>query len=141
MTTIAWDGTTLAADRQTTWGGTPTRTRKLFRAKASDGRVFIGGCSGLHHECEAVRRWLQGGHEPGRLDEVCTMLIDRHRRVWIMNERKLWAPVGRHPWAIGSGSDYALGALEHGATAREAVLIATRLDVNTGKGVDWMRFA
>jgi hypothetical protein len=38
--------------------------------------------------------------------------------------------------ALGSGSDAALGALYHGASAREAVEIASLVDTATGDGVD-----
>ena len=33
--------------------------------------------------------------------------------------------------AVGSGCDYAIGAMEHGATAQQAVRIACRLDINS----------
>jgi hypothetical protein len=33
--------------------------------------------------------------------------------------------------AVGSGSDYAIGAMEHGASAEQAVRIACRLDINS----------
>lgn len=39
---------------------------------------------------------------------------------------------GKIPFAIGSGSSYALGAMAHGATAEEAVEIAKTLDIYSG---------
>lgn len=36
------------------------------------------------------------------------------------------------PWAMGSGSDFAIGAMDAGASAREAVKIASQRDVGTG---------
>ena len=37
--------------------------------------------------------------------------------------------------AIGSGSEYALGAMAMGASAKRAVQIASRFDPSTGRGV------
>lgn len=44
-------------------------------------------------------------------------------------------------WAVGSGCDYALGAMKFGATAKEAIAIASELDVNTGLGIDTVDFS
>jgi hypothetical protein len=41
-----------------------------------------------------------------------------------------------YPYAIGSGGDFALGAMLDGASARRAVEIASKLDIHTGFGVD-----
>jgi ATP-dependent protease HslVU (ClpYQ) peptidase subunit len=38
-------------------------------------------------------------------------------------------------WAIGSGRDFALAAMEMGATAEEAVLLASKFDRKTGNVV------
>ena len=40
-------------------------------------------------------------------------------------------------YAIGSGCEYAMGALEMGATAADAVLVACKLDVNCAKPVQY----
>jgi len=41
-------------------------------------------------------------------------------------------------WAIGSGADFALGAMAAGADAIDAVSIAIDLDVNSGLGVTYL---
>ena len=43
-------------------------------------------------------------------------------------------------YAIGSGMHYALGALKTGATPKEAVVAASKLDPMTGLGVKVMEF-
>lgn len=41
-------------------------------------------------------------------------------------------------WAVGSGSDYAKGAMAMGADVRKAVEVASLFDVNTGRGIETM---
>ena len=43
-----------------------------------------------------------------------------------------WKNKLKHPWAIGSGSDYALGAMMSGLSAKEAVDVAKKIDTLTG---------
>jgi ATP-dependent protease HslVU (ClpYQ) peptidase subunit len=136
MTTIAWDGRTLAADRQSTWGGTPTKTRKIFRAINDDGREVIYGCAGLAHECTAYTRWINGEIKEPKLTDISIMSIDCKGQIWHTNQTMLWTLIKVKQWAIGSGCDYALGAMASGKSAVEAIIIASKLDVNTGLGVD-----
>lgn len=42
------------------------------------------------------------------------------------------------PFAIGTGAQLAIGAMEHGATAIEAVEVACRRDINSGGKVQWV---
>jgi ATP-dependent protease HslVU (ClpYQ) peptidase subunit len=136
MTTIAWDGRTLAADRQTTWGGTPTRTRKIFRAINEDGREVIYGCAGLTHECSAYTRWIRGEIAAPAFTDISVLSIDRKGRIWHTNQSMHWIQIKVKYWAIGAGCDYALGAMAAGKSAIEAVKIESKFDVHTGLGVD-----
>lgn len=141
MTTIAWDGRTLAADQQRSIRGTPTfGAIKIFRARRKDaeGRVLYG-CAGDCADCEAVKRWVLGARKPAGLKDVEVMSIDERGRVWICDERLAWFELKVQAWAIGSGSDYALGAMEAGATATQAVRIAMKLDNATGGAVTVLR--
>lgn len=141
MTTIAWDGHTLAGDRQSTWGGTATKTRKIFRAEHTDGRKMIYGCAGLSHECQAYTRWINGEIEKPDFTDLSILSIDQKGRIWHTNQTLLWVRIMARQWAIGCGCDYALGAMAAGKTATEAVRIASKLDVHTGLGVDTLRLS
>lgn len=136
MTTIAWDGRTLAADRQSTWGGTPTKIRKIFRAEHADGRKLIYGCAGLSHECQSYTRWIDGEICKPEFTDLTILSIDQKGRIWYANQTMMWARIMTKQWAIGSGCDYAMGAMAAGKTAADAVRIASNLDVSTGFGVD-----
>lgn len=64
VTTIAWDGKTLAADTRNTVGGFAFSALKIWRL--SNGRLF--GAAGNAEDCEAARIWLE--HEEGKKPEV-----------------------------------------------------------------------
>lgn len=48
-------------------------------------------------------------------------------------------PIGRRRWALGAGMEVAMGAMEAGADARAAVVIAQRLSNHAGMGVQVWR--
>lgn len=141
MTTIVWDGKVLAADRQRTEYGTPTITRKVYRIAAKGGRRFLVGYSGNTDDCVAMMRWMRGRADRPAPKSLHAMSIDEKRRIWVCGESLVWYDIrGFKFWAIGSGADYAMGAMMMGADARRAVRIAAKLDQSTGGGVDVVAF-
>lgn len=145
MTTIAWDGRTLAADTRSSWGGTPVdgACRKIFEAIHPKGRLLVG-CSGISEECNAIWLWMTGKREEQpQTTDIRIMAVDESGFVFVGSKPGYWSEVGRRPWAIGSGCDYALGAMATGANARRAVQIASTLDTGTGieGGIDTLAFA
>lgn len=143
MTVIAWDGQTLAADRQRTFGGTPTTMRKARKIVAPDGRVFLVGCCGRSDFIQMFLAWLEGGERPSFpvTEDFAAIVIDQRHRIWVIHDTLIYVEVfGIALWGIGSGGNYAMGAMEHGATAAQAVKVASRLDINCGLGVDCVSF-
>ena len=140
MTVIAWDGKTLAGDRQTTHDNTPTLTRKVYRIRHPRGGHVLIGCSGHSGDCqEYIRAALGEITEKPNFSSLLVLLIDQQGKAWGMNERLVWWAIDAPYWSIGSGCDFALGAMHAGKTAREAVLIASKLDKSCGLGVDVVR--
>ncbi len=135
MTTIAWDGKTLAADRQSTYNGTATPTTKIFRV-VKHGRAKLFGCAGDSGECQAYARWMRRGGKKPALSDIAVLTIDHKGRVFVMSDKWIIARVRVKKWALGSGTDFAMGAMFAGADAEKAVHIATVLDTKTGLGVD-----
>lgn len=134
MTTIAWDGRTLAADRQLTTNGVRFTTTKAHRLK--DGSLY-GSCGQLELNI-AVLAYLNGeGEKPvmGKDDDFDGMLIKPDGSAWMLN--KLLQPIAIESpyYATGSGRDFALCAMRLGKTAREAVELASEQDIWTGMGV------
>jgi ATP-dependent protease HslVU (ClpYQ) peptidase subunit len=141
VTVIAWDGKVLAGDRQSTHDGTPTPRRKVYRIKRPDGGLVLFGCAGSTADAHLYMRWASGEvKETPTFDDLVVLSIDEQRRVWCATQKMHWYPVHMPFWAIGSGADYALGAMAAGKSSREAVKIASELDINCGQGVNVVRF-
>ena len=144
MTVVVWDGKVLAGDRKSVLGGTPMRTRKVFRVIAPNKRVALIGYSGSNAFVRAHLAWLNGGDRPTFTHEKfdwAVMLVDDERKIWFRSwTADYWDRFLCRRWAIGAGCDYALGAMDQGADAVEAVRAASRLDIGCGLGVDVVRF-
>lgn len=136
MTVIAWDGKTLAADKQSTFCGLPRTTTKVHRAK--DGSLI--GATGTTAVCAALRIWYDAGAVKADFpdkDKEATLLVakpDGTLLLWDSNPTPIVIEDKFH--AIGSGRDFAIAALHLGHSAREAVEVACKYDVYCGRGID-----
>jgi hypothetical protein len=141
MTTIAWDGTTLAADR-CSWSSDVRRAvKKLHRF---DDGIFAGCGSGELVEAYVAYRlgkrdtmpdWKEFDTEKG-----CSVgvFISNDRRVFCVTNQGDLLPFEETKFAFGAGQAFAWGALEAGATAREAIEITARRSDMAALGVDEM---
>ena len=133
MTTIAWDGKTIAADRLCSYHS--NAVDKLVRMP--DGSVCAGaGDSACVAELIA---WIAGGasEKPTFPPDSMTVLQVFHGfRARYFQSRCVPFPVSTTFFAIGSGADYAMGAMAMGALACDAVKIAAQFDSDTGDGID-----
>ncbi len=144
MTTVAFDGCTMAADRMVNIGDTPVRApRSKIRRGVFQGDEALFGMSGAVAFSELLVEWLERGapaDRPPDLDSAddgaCSVIVATRRGVTLFCNTHLGVPIGPTPWAVGSGANYALGAMAAGVKARRAVEIACTLDVNSGLGVD-----
>lgn len=144
MTTIAWDGKTLAGDKQVTTGGTATRATKVFKLESNGSVQYLVGFSGDLADGQAFVSYARNGFTGPlpKFNALCAIVIGRDRSVICYhNTNEGPANMGvLDAWALGSGSDYALGAMAFGANAVQAVEVSTKLDVNTGMGIDTVTF-
>ena len=139
MTIVAWDGETLAADKQATICGHGTTVTKIFRA--GDGLV---GFAGRASQAMEMLAWLAAGAEADDFPESQRDEDNAAAMLVITGESKiLLYEFGPHPvlfeqktFAIGSGRDYAIAAMYLGKTALEAVEVACILDTDCGCGID-----
>ena len=144
MTTIAWDGTTLAADRAMSHGGTHYATSKLVRS-----RGHLLGASGTSALCRHLHAWFEAGADPEKWpkeasanDTYTSMLaITPDGSVLLYSGGGHPIPLKVRTAAIGSGHDFALAAMDFGKTAAEAVAYAATRDSGTGGGVDTLVLA
>jgi hypothetical protein len=147
MTTIAWDGQTLAADRCSWSGSTRRAIRKIFKVLAPDGRYFLVGFCGEGSFAVAALNWMIGrGEKPDcakfGVDTAnqFAIVIDEELRVWGLSANFTYTQYFEVLMAYGGGQDYAWGALEAGATAKRAIEITIKRSDMAGLGVDTIRF-
>lgn len=148
MTTIAWDGKTLAADRCSWSGGARRKVCKAFKVTAPDGSRFLVAFAGSGTFALAVLAWMQGGNrpdplafmKPDDLSSQCALVIDEQLRVWQLGNDLWYSRMDERIYAYGGGQDFAWGALEAGATAKRAVEIATKRSDYAGLGVTTVSF-
>lgn len=139
MTTIAWDGVTLAADKQASASGMIFNVTKIFRVNGC-----LVGAAGDFDRINEMVAWFADGADPAKLppfqrsnDDYVGLLVIRPDLSINKYERattpfKIESPF----FAIGSGRDFAMAAMHLGKTAQEAVEVAAAMDTGTGNGID-----
>jgi len=132
MTTIAWDGKTLAADSQITEGGLRSHQREEKIIK-HENQFFA--FAGSLVSCLAVIEWLKAGGKKKKRPELddlnfVVLHIQNGRANLYYDE---FVPLQQlPPYTAGTGREVALGAILAGATAKEAVEIACDVDIMSG---------
>ena len=135
MTTIASDGRTVSADGQETWGSEiVSLTRE--KIKLVDGRVFaVTGVAALVDPCIA---WAISGADPKDAPEVKGDSNSWQLLEFLASTVVLWsntvpyASPHNYPFSVGSGCDYAMGAMMAGASSEDAIRIASQKCIHTG---------
>lgn len=138
MTTIAWDGKTLAGDTRCVAGGFCFGTVKIWRL--TDGRLFGG--SGNAEDCEAVRHWLEHPQEPKpTVKDFAGIVISPDGRCHRVEDKLFIFEVTTPFHAVGSGRDYAMAAMHYGIPAVDAVRLACIYDAYTGGEITELQLA
>lgn len=139
ITVIAWDGRTLAADKQATNNGLKRTVTKIHRV-GSLLVAFSGGVdSGL-----AMLQWIRGGCAPADFppsqkdkdDWAPTLVIHPDGRVETYERTPIPTHIEDRIYASGCGRDYAMAAMHLGFDAVKAVQVACDLDAFCGMGID-----
>jgi len=136
MTVIAWDGVTLAADKQASSNGMIRTVTKIF--KLPDGSLFGG--SGDFAFILQMYEWLQDGEKFPEAqrdkDDWQPCFVISREGVFVYERAPCPIRYEDFFFASGSGRDFALAALHCGKTAREAVELACKLSYECGNGID-----
>lgn len=134
MTTIAYRDGVMAGDgRETAIGEDESSVIlgddcvKVFKLR--NGNLF-GGSRGSE-DIFRLQQALEKGYKPPKLEDINALLVDRKGRLWLY-EGRVWQPITQSYYAVGSGSVFALGAMDAGATALEAVAIGVKRDPYSG---------
>lgn len=140
MSVIAWDGKTIAADRQATCSDMRRKTVKLD-CKAVRGKILIFGWTGIDSNGRELMDWYVKGADVAKwpasqaTSDWTRLLVASAKRVLEFEQRPYPIIHTRAPLAWGSGRDFAVGAMAMGANADQAVQIACRYNVSCGMGV------
>lgn len=140
MTTIAFDGVTLAADKQATIGNMKRTCTKVHEINGLQVAVSGQLTTGL-----ALIEWVRNGRDPADFPEdvedeengvSAYLIVIENKQVIVYEASPIPIFFEDTYFASGSGKDFALAAMESGKTAEEAILIASKYDIFTGMGVD-----
>jgi 20S proteasome alpha/beta subunit len=135
MTTVAYRDGVMAADKN--MGGYKGQVTKVYRV----GDCLVG-CSGDNFATLLkVVDWMQEGAEEDSKPElgdssVHILLVDSNGEIFLYNNDLYPMPLEQDFFAVGSGMDYAMGAMAMGASAADAVRVASQFDPGTGPKVD-----
>ena len=137
MTIIVWRDGIIAADSQTTNGVLAGKTKKLFKLK----NAAIGFAGLLTDGLKLIEFLKSDEDKPPELSEDFeSLMMDLRTGKCAYYDRTLIAVKIMDKFeAIGTGSELAIGAMEHGATAIEAVRVAIKRDINSGGRVAVIR--
>jgi ATP-dependent protease HslVU (ClpYQ) peptidase subunit len=135
MTTIACDGKSMAGDGQRNHLGTITSSTAEKIRRLSDGRIV--GTSGDVSFGDSFVAWLdKGGDQPKyEGDAGFAALILQPNGELLIGGQDCKMSVIEKPYAIGSGMDLAIGAMDAGKSPLEAVIIASNRDPHTGGAI------
>lgn len=138
MTVIAWDGTTLAADKLGVWDGMKVTLRKIEVA-----RGHLVGIAGHSGKSEELLAWFKNGAVPSELPDFqrgvdwCPMIIiNPLGHVYIYENAALPARLYNDKVAVGSGREVAVTAMHLGLDAANAVRVCGELLNGCGNGYD-----
>lgn len=141
MSTIAFDGKTMAADKQSTDNSIRRSCSKIRRITSGE---LLAGC-GPHGMVNVMMAWYENGadltkYPAGQLDKEDWAIL-----IVVNPATGKCVEYGKHPaimefdaspWAWGSGREFALAAMHCGYDATRAIGVAAHFDTNTGIGVD-----
>lgn len=126
MTTVVATRDAMVAD---TFFSDGSRSQKILR-----GARQLVGYAGDAYAGVLMANWVLDGMRgppPAMKRSTVSILILRPDGIFQMDPRGIVLPHTAEFFAIGSGADFAIGALARGATAEEAVEVAAEFDSHT----------
>jgi hypothetical protein len=100
---------------------------------------FAGTASDIAQACAFFAN-PEAFKQPPRIRGLTGLVLDEKKNLFIFDSMASWLRVDQKFAAIGSGSPYALGALEQGASPKDAVKAAMQHDCFTGQGIKTYTF-
>jgi hypothetical protein len=142
MTIICTDGDTVASDSLVTFGN-ERGVKDGVKMVVDDGRIYAA--SGLY--ClPALVRWHKADADVRNLpviegDDAWALLVIEPSGMTYYSKALPYPTPVAPPFALGTGCDFALGAMYAGGSPREAAEIACRLDIKCGGAIQVVNIA
>lgn len=144
MTVVAWDGHTLAADKQAEAAGYKFSVTKIEK---HNGHLLFS--SGGYDVLKELFHWYKTGADPEKWPEVqkdkeewgVLMVVTPEKQIIRYERRPYPFAVEEKFFSVGSGRDYALAAMHLGCTAEKAVEVACKFSPSCGLGIDVLTLA
>ncbi len=143
MTTIAYKNGVMAADTLAVKGNHKhAGAVKLFTVEKC-----LVGFAGDMCDIPVLLDWLEGqALEYPNLDwrtpkdfpedmDTSVLIVSFNKGIQVLEHGGCLVPIAGDMHAIGTGSQFAIGAMAHGASAAKAVSVTSTLDAYTGGGV------
>lgn len=135
MTTIAYRSGTLAADTLIAYHAITNGSREKIE-RCGDYLVAMAGATWIR---TILEDWVRAGCDPNEVPEqlldneskFAALIVDSDGLAHEFDSGYL-VPVHADYTAIGSGALLAMGAMAHGASAEQAVMVAAKHDKATG---------
>ena len=132
MTTLAYHKptNTIAYDSRTTAGSMIVSDKSQKAHKVGDITFIM--CGSRSDEEALINSHLNGGQ---RIHLDCNALVIDKGLVYKIGQTEddgLWSNILTDSFSLGSGSEWAIAAMDHGKNAREAVKYAMTRDTGTG---------
>ena len=145
MSVICWDGKRLAADRQVSDGSMIRSTTKIREIKSGKFKGYLIGAAGATATANLLMDWFEVGAEPKHFPYeyaksaelgASLLVITTEKEVHRYDHLPVPIVMENREYAIGSGRDFAHGAMEMGADAIKACEIACGLSTDCGVAID-----
>lgn len=142
MTVIAWDGRTLAADKQGRAGYVKTARTKIQRHAG-----MLIGTAGERHVADQVVFWIKEGCNPATWPKaaeegVTDVLVVLPSGVLLLYQSGPHVtPLENSFFAIGCGAEAAMAVVALGHNAHRAVEITCQVVADCGGGIDTLELS
>lgn len=141
MTTIVWDGHTLAADRQVNSSCTPQAVQKIFIVNLPEGKHLVGLAGSFALAMEMLH-WFTQGAIPDLFppaargeDGGCMMVITPEKKILRYEDGPFPFEFAGPRAAAGDGAPLGLLAMHLGNSAVQAIFNSQLFTVNSGLGI------
>ncbi|MEO5349570.1 MAG: hypothetical protein H7836_07990 [Magnetococcus sp. YQC-3] len=145
MTTIAFDGKILAADRMLTANNISYSGTKIHYFNRNEKNYFF--CfAGSVETGMVLLDWIRNGENPETFPDKqkneetwCKNLLIEDGKVYYFEMSPVRILLENKKIAIGSGLDVALYILRTGGNAIKAIKEASKIDIYTGEGINYVK--